>query len=129
MNQHKRVWIYCRTAYPDTIALEKQKRLLMEFCERQDYEVAGITTETASGSSIKRCGMADIFSAASEQQMDTLAVFNPDRITRKVSELFDCVEKLNGYGVEVLTPASGVVRLPGADFYARILGMAKSMNG
>lgn len=129
MNQHKRVWIYCRVAYPDTMELEKQKRLLMEFCERQDFEVVGITAETASGSSIKRRGMTDLFSAASKQQMDTLVVLNPERIARNVCEFFDCVENLNGYGVEVLTPASGVVRLPRADFYAGILGMGKSMNG
>lgn len=129
MNQHKKVWIYCRVANPDTIALEKQKRLLMDYSEQQSFEVVGITAETAHGSSIKRRGMADVFSAASKQRIDILLVVNPDRITRKTSEFLGCAKKLNGYGVEILTPTSGVVGLPEADFYARIAGIAKSMNG
>ena len=122
MNQHKRVWIYCRVANPDTMALEKQKQLLVDYSEQQGFEIVGITAETAHG-------MADVFSAASKKWIDILLVVNPDRITRKTSEFLDCAKKLNGYGVEILTPTSGVVGLPEADFYARIAGIAKSMNG
>ncbi len=45
MNQHKRVWIYCRAARPDTMALENQKQRLLDSAREQRFEVAGITTE------------------------------------------------------------------------------------
>ena len=110
MNQHKRVWIYCRVANTDTIELENQKRLLVDYSEQKGFEVVGITAEIAHGASIKRRGMADVFSAASKRRIDILLV-------------------VNGYGVEILTPTSGVVGLPEADFYARIAGIAKNMKG
>ena len=129
MNQHKRVWIYCRVANTDTIELENQKRLLVDYSEQKGFEVVGITAEIAHGASIKRRGMADVFSAASKRRIDILLVVNPARITRKIIEFLYCVKKLNGYGVEILTPTSGVVGLPEADFYARIAGIAKNMKG
>lgn len=53
MNQHKSVWIYCRVARPDTMALESQKRRLLDSAREQGFEVAGITAEMTAGLSIK----------------------------------------------------------------------------
>lgn len=120
MNQHKRVWIYCRVARPDTMALESQKQRLLDSAREQGFEVAGITTERTADLSIKRHGMNEVLSAAKEQRMDTLFVSNPSRITRVASEFLDCVKILSKQGIEVLTPDTGVVGLPEADFYAEI---------
>lgn len=42
MNQHKKVWIHCRTAYPDAAALESQKQCLLDAAEKQGFEAAGM---------------------------------------------------------------------------------------
>ena len=55
MNQHKRVWIYCRVANTDTIELENQKRLLVDYSEQKGFEVVGITAEIAHGRCVFRC--------------------------------------------------------------------------
>lgn len=72
MNQHKKVWIYCRVARPNTMALGSQKQRLLDSAREQGFEVAGITTERTADLSIKRHGMNEVFSAAKEQRMDTL---------------------------------------------------------
>ena len=128
MNQLKKVWIYCRTARPDTIALESQKQRLLYSAKEQGFEIAGITTEVTADLSIKRHGMNEVFLAAKERRMDTLFVINPSRITRIASEFLDCVQNLSEQGIEVLTLDSGVVGLPEADFYAEIAKAAKNMT-
>lgn len=128
MNQHKKVWIYCRIARPDTMALESQKQRLLYSAKEQGFEIAGITTEVTADLSIKRHGMKEVFSAAQEQRMDTLFVINPSRITRIASEFLDCVQNLSEQGIEVLTLDSGVVGLPEADFYAEVAKTAENMT-
>lgn len=64
MSQHKRVWIYCRIASPDTMALESQKQRLLDSARKQRFEVAGITTEMIADLSIKRHGMNEVLAAA-----------------------------------------------------------------
>lgn len=128
MNQHKRVWIYCRVAHPDTMALESQKQRLLDSAREQGFEVAGITTEITADLSIKRHGMNEVFSAAKEQRMDTLFVINSSRITRVASEFLDCVKILSKQGIEVLTLDTGVVGLPEADFYAEIAKVTEGMT-
>ncbi|WP_320957597.1 recombinase family protein [Enterocloster asparagiformis] len=128
MNQHKRVWIYCRAARPDTMALESQKQRLLDSAREQGFEVAGITTEMTADLSIKRQGMSEVFSAAQERRMDTLFVINPSRITRAASEFLDCVQNLSEQGIEVLALDTGVVGLPEANFYAKVAKVAESMT-
>lgn len=128
MNQHKKVWIYCRVARPDIMALESQKQRLLDSAKEQGFEIAGITTEVTADLSIIRHGMKEVFSAAQEQRMDTLFVINPSRITRTASEFLDCVQNLGEQGIEVLTLDSGVVGLPEANFYAEIAKTAKDMT-
>lgn len=128
MNQHKSVWIYCRVAHPDTMALESQKRRLLDSAREQGFEVAGITTEMTAGLSIKRHGMNEVFSAAKEQRMDTLLVINSSRITRVASEFLDCVKNLSKQDIEILTLDTGVVALPEANFYAEIAKTTQSVT-
>lgn len=128
MNQHKKVWIYCRVTHPDTMALESQKRRLLDSAREQGFEVAGITTEMTAGLSIKRHGMNEVFSAAKEQRMDTLLVINSSRITRVASEFLDCVKNLSKQDIEILTLDTGVVALPEANFYAEIAKTTQSVT-
>lgn len=127
MNQHKRVWIYCRVARPDTMALESQKQRLLDSAREQGFEVAGITTEMTAGLSLKRHGMDEVFSAAKKRRMDTLFVINLSRITRVASEFSDCVKTLSEQGIEVLTLDTGVVGLLEATFYAEIAKTTQSV--
>ena len=53
---NKRVWIYCRTAYPDTNALAVQQAHLEAFAEEQGFEIVGTTAEQASGLGFFRRG-------------------------------------------------------------------------
>lgn len=47
--EHKRAWIYCRVAYPDTHALAVQQTTLEDYAEQQGFELVGTTAGTAAG--------------------------------------------------------------------------------
>lgn len=54
--EHKRAWIYCRTAYPDACALAAQQASLEAYAEKQGFEIVGTTVEQASGLDLSRRG-------------------------------------------------------------------------
>lgn len=112
MNQHKRVWIYCRVAHPGGDALHYQKQRLLRYAEEHGFEVVGMTAEVGAGHPIKRPGLDEVFSAAENGRMDTLFVDNTGRIARGTDDFEDCFLHLNKLGVELLTLSSGVIKPP-----------------
>lgn len=111
MDKSKRVWIYCRTAHPDEEMLKLQKQRLINAAHERGYEIVGTTVESGSGLTLKRDGMEEVFAAADVRRMDAVFTVNSTRIARNISELTDCIFRLNKQEIELLTLDTGVVKV------------------
>ena len=45
----KRVWIYCRTAYPNAVSLAVQEQYMIDYAKAHGFLIAGVTSEHGSG--------------------------------------------------------------------------------
>ena len=129
MRQYKRVWVYCRTAYPDAEALERQKQMLLHAADKQGFQVVGITAESGSGLSLERQGIKELLTAVDNKQMDIVFVKDASRIARNFIELWNCVERLETHGIEVLTLDDGFLEKPWANPYMQIAKARKHFVG
>ena len=80
--EHKRVWIYCRVAYPDAWALSVQQKSLEAYAKEQEFEIVGITAEQASGLDFSRRGLAEVSEAVASGEIDSLLVKDLCRLGR-----------------------------------------------
>ena len=93
--EHKRAWIYCRTAHPDTHALAMQRAHLKAFAEKQGFEIIGITAEHVSG-------LAEVFHAADAGNIDLLLVMNLSRLSRDTEKAESYLRWLKDRHVDVV---------------------------
>ncbi|MDR2023847.1 MAG: recombinase family protein [Hungatella sp.] len=112
MNNHKRVWIYCRAAGEEridneTLTIKNEK--LTAFAQKQGYEIAGITSECAAGLKLERQGIKEVFAAADASLMDILLVVDASRLARNLFAFNDCMDYLTKRNVEVLRLQDGVL--------------------
>lgn len=85
--------------------IESQVSCLLEYAKKHFYQVPSewiFRDEGYSGSILERSGLDKIRDLAAEQQLDTVLVYAPDRLSRTYVHQMLLVEELNAQGVEVL---------------------------
>ena len=107
MNKN-RVWIYCRTAYPDLIALEIQKSYLTDYADKHGLSIVGITAEHGSGLDYARAGLCEVLEAAEDGRVDCVLVKNLERLGRDWVKTDGCICWLKERNVEIIC-ADGTV--------------------
>ena len=101
MNKN-RVWIYCRTAYPDLTALEIQKSYLTDYADKHDLSIVGITAEHGSGLDYSRAGLCEVLDAAEDGRIDCVLIKNLERLGRDLLKTDGCIRWLKERNVEII---------------------------
>lgn len=113
MNKN-RVWIYCRVAHEDGIALEMQKEGLLR-AVGNDSEIVGITTEIGNGLSLDRPSLNEVYQMAAEGRMDSLIVRSISRIGRDVGDTLAWIQNFVKSGVSINFLNEGIIHLETPD--------------
>jgi len=85
--------------------IESQVSSLQEYAKKELYQVPPewvFRDEGYSGSILERPGLDRIRDLAAEQQLDTVLIYSPDRLSRTYVHQMLLVEELNAQGVEVV---------------------------
>lgn len=113
--QSNRVWIYCRVAQPNDMALKFQQEQMVEHARKQGWEIVGITAEQGSGLDFNRKGLKEIMEAIEAERVDIVLAKSVCRIGRDVYKTMECVEWMNHYGVKLITADNGEVNFKPAN--------------
>ena len=104
-NGMPRVICYCRVAQKDRVALEYQKKMLLDYCATKRYEVAQVVCETVSGVQDKNFlrrwfhfpkqkGLGIALRAAKKKKVDGVVSVSASRISRHAPTLLDFTHAL-----------------------------------
>jgi DNA invertase Pin-like site-specific DNA recombinase len=104
----KKVWLYCRTARPDEIALTGQKQKLIAYAQKHGYSIVGITAESGSGLDLEREGLKAVLAAANAQCMDMVLTVNTDRIGRNTQHVLKYRKLLKAHHIGLSTVNSNM---------------------
>lgn len=107
--QDNRVWIYCRVAHPDGMALMLQKEQMIEYARKQGWEIVGITAEHGSGLDFNRKGLKEVMEAVKAERVDIVLVKNTCRIARGMCRIMAYVDEMDEHGVKLMTLDNGEV--------------------
>lgn len=81
-------------------SIDAQKRRLTQYCESQDWSIAGIYIDDGySAKDTNRPELAHMLDDAKSGLLDLILVYKLDRFTRSVKDMYDLVESLQRYGV------------------------------
>lgn len=116
----RRVWIYCRTAYPDFTALEAQETHLIDYANKQGLSIVGITAEHGSGLNFSRAGLCEVLEAAEDSRIDCVLVKNIERLGRDPAKTDGCICWLKERDVEVIC-ADGTVPQTSVEILAHLM--------
>ncbi len=74
----KRVWLYCRVASRENSVelLEMQKQRLSDYAQEHEFEVAGCSSDTASGLTMDRPGLLEFHAAVKAGEVDVLLIYS-----------------------------------------------------
>lgn len=100
--ERKKVWIYCREAYPDNMALAIQKENLTHYAETNGMDVCGITAETASGTTLSRAGFNEVDQKIRSGEIHCLVVKDISRLGRDMIQVGEYMGWLKNNGVELI---------------------------
>ena len=101
----KKVAIYCRVSTQEQAeegySLEEQQRLIREYCQQKNYEVAMVYEDAGiSGKDIRhRPAMQQLLEDASKKKFHLVMSWKINRISRKLSDAIKIVETLEKYGI------------------------------
>jgi len=113
-----KVAIYCRVS-TDEQTPEHQKKQLINYCERMDYEVYDIYEDIISGTKSSRPQFNRLLEDMRKFKFDTVLVTKLDRIGRSLQHLLSVIEEFNMKGIHFIastqnidtTTASGKLQL------------------
>lgn len=103
MTNRKRTWIYCRTAYPQNpeIVLDVQETKLREYCEKNGWQIVGVSRVVCSGTYISDELKNRVIPAAQNENFSRLLSVGMDRICRNASELLSFSREMRNYTIEI----------------------------
>lgn len=107
--QDNRAWIYCRVNHPDSTTLRLQQEQMIEYARKQGLEVVGITAEQGSGLDFNRTGLKEMMKAVKVGRVDIVLTKSICRIGRSIPLVMAWIEKLDEYGVKLVTDDNGEV--------------------
>ncbi len=117
----KRVWIYCRTAYPDAVSLAVQEQYMIDYAKAHGFLIAGVTSEHGSGLDFSRDGIKAVSHAIEMGEADALLVKELSRLGRDVEETDVYLHWLKKHNVTLIC-ADGTVPQTYADVLHRLIG-------
>lgn len=103
----RRVWLYCRVASDDTLALEMQERHLREYAHQHRWSVVGVSTDHHNGTTIFRPGLAELGKAVADGKTDTILVLNLSRLCRSMEDATLYGEFLRKHSVDLYSVCEG----------------------
>lgn len=117
----KRVWIYCRTAYPDAVSLAVQEQYMIDYAKAHGFLIAGVTSEHGSGLDFSRDGIKAVSHAIEMGEADALLVKELSRLGRDVEETDVYLHWLKKHNVTLIC-ADGTEPQTYADVLHRLIG-------
>ena len=117
----KRVWIKCRTAYPDAVSLAVQEQYMIDYAKAHGFLIAGVTSEHGSGLDFSRDGIKAVSHAIEMGEADALLVKELSRLGRDVEETDVYLHWLKKHNVTLIC-ADGTVPQTYADVLHRLIG-------
>ena len=117
----KRVWIYCRTAYPDAVSLAVQEQYMIDYAKAHGFLIAGVTSEHGSGLDFSRDGIKAVSHAIEMGEADALLVKELSRLGRDVEETDVYLHWLKKHNVTLIC-ADGTVPQTYAVVLHRLIG-------
>jgi DNA invertase Pin-like site-specific DNA recombinase len=96
-----KVGIYCRVSTNDKgQTTDNQLLILMEYCQKMDWQIYKVFTDTQSGSSGQRPSFLEMLNEASKRKFDLVLFWALDRFTREgTRKTIHYLELLESYGV------------------------------
>lgn len=79
-----------------------QLKLLREFSERNNFDLAGEFIDYASGSKNNREGYQQVLDLAKKRQVDVVLVYSYDRFARSTLELVKAVDEFRELGIDFI---------------------------
>ena len=110
-NGHRKVAVYARvsTGKQDQ-SLEEQTRLLKEYCERMNFEIMQVYSETASGAKDNRKEYNNLMHEVEmyRNTFDTVVVWKLDRFSRSLQSLINSIEFLKDHKVDFVSVTDNI---------------------
>lgn len=100
--RNSRVWIYCRVAHEDKMALEWQKDQLERYAHGHGMEIVGITAKHECGRTLSRTGIEELNLAIEKGLVDILLVKEAGRLVRGFIQEAEYLKWLEQKGVCVV---------------------------
>jgi site-specific DNA recombinase len=100
----KTVSIYARVSTgKQEESLEEQVRILKDFCEKEDYRVYKVYSETSSGAKSDRKEFVELMCDVEKKKFNAVVVLKLDRFSRSMLDLLTSVERLKENGVDFIS--------------------------
>jgi site-specific DNA recombinase len=106
--------------------IESQVAALTEYADKKEYTVPNewiFKDEGYSGSTLVRPGLDRLRDLASEDQIETLLIYSPDRLSRKYAYQVLLIEEFSRNGVDVVFIKSPKASTPEEELLLQFQGM------
>ena len=112
-DQKKRVAIYCRVSTFDQAkgeftSLNSQEMDLRKYAQQQGWEVIGVYSDTASGSTVDRPELTRLLSDATSHKFDVIAITKLDRMSRSLKDFLGLDETFRKAGIDVAVTTQNI---------------------
>lgn len=97
-----RVGVYLRVS-TDEQTIDNQREVLLPFVDKRGWDPVEFTDESISGARRDRPGYQEMLEAARQGDINAVVVYKLDRLGRSMSQLVTDVERLQDWGVDVVT--------------------------
>ena len=108
-----RAWLYCRVGggheHDAEEVLETQEKQLLDYCEKEGLQVAGITKALGSG---KNDLDKLVCEGLAKGSFDVLVAASASRLSRDIMSLLSAVHKLEEQGIGICLVKEGICTLP-----------------
>ena len=106
MTESRKVAIYCRVSTALQIkevggSLETQEIRCRKWCVEKGYTVSNVYKDVASGSSLKRSKIQEMFNDAEKGEFDLIVITKMDRFTRSLQDFFTKLRDLENWKVAI----------------------------
>jgi site-specific DNA recombinase len=80
-----------------------QHNVNMKYCQSQGWIKGRIYKEVHNGTSLKRPKLRALLKAVKESEVDTIVVYNMDRLSRNKEDLAKILHSIDSYGARVIS--------------------------
>jgi DNA invertase Pin-like site-specific DNA recombinase len=100
--------IYCRTANGGNEAIERQKKMLMQYSMEQGYQVDAVYSDcNESGGALSRPSMQMLLNDVRSGQVSRVIATDMARLCRNLLHFHELVHLFEEYGVELIAVRDG----------------------